>query len=546
MKDLPMPAEKQPKPKSPLVLSQNAPPTEKDDDDNTINIEDSDDNAEGQQDSRQRDTYCAISTPCMRWDVGPFSGESWTHTVLKPKLGAATLTEALTFKPMIEQLMKEDPNSIDALVQNWNGMFLGSTQYSGADTPVLALDQVGVDLRRAGLPIEEASGPLWLNSCDIDKGAQAVLLAMSNLTQQAPPCVLTDMLNRIPKELVKEIQSVPCPPKDAGQEEHDNALAAKRSIIEANMDLIFPDDLTNECIRCGKQCPLYSKAIGMSSSALGQKVRQAYQVHRRVHGDATAMMELRIAGTTCVAFSSYGKREKLSHASVVPYLVWEGEICARQPAIWVHECGPDFAAQTLADSLSPLYLIFSLVLCPTRIACPSRRQRRWSFGIHRATLVFTGCLEHYLDLVTRELQMDGQVYFIQNEHEVQCYLKDGCEKQGVFQNPDVAVDEMTRLRWEESLDPSSLQRLACHKDRWQHRVIAENMGFKHTQHVKAEQSWVADHSQNPEMRYRASTICPTLMTSSKMWSMQKGRGMMPLESMLAQGFLVLEDCVGIV
>ena len=367
---------------------------------------------------------------------------------------------------------------------------------------------------------------MWIEACDNDKDAQTVLLAFDD--QLGAECVYQDLEHRIPKSLLMEIKRIPCPEKNAPAEDHDLAIDAKRALLDVNMDHLFNDNLLAPCVKHRQQCPLYHQ------NRVSKRIRRSIARHGQV-----PPLTLRVAGTTCTAFSAYGKKEKMSHESAVPFLIWEAETLKRKPGIWLQENGPDFPVEMLHARLGALYQIISIVFSPIHSGYPVARLRRYSFGILMELLIFTGDMTEFINFICCTLRMDGQVYFIQPPAAVNDFIMQEAQKQGVYAN-----SSSTQMEWSEMMDPASVQRLHNYKETWS-KLVAKNsltgISQSSSDHSSPAKSWIVDTSQYPEARYRAGVLLPTLMRSSRMYSFQKQRGLMPTEVILAQGILIHED-----
>ena len=365
--------------------------------------------------------------------------DTLTHVVQDPPEGPRTLKGALTFAPMIRKMQKNHKQMFDRLIKKLDACPLGSTPYSGVDTPVLALHQAMADTRRCGAKFKCDSGVVWMEACDNDGDAQKILLQFDDDVGAA--CVFENMNHRVPSKLLEELEKVKLPDKIAPAEEHKNATAAMRALIDVNADVLFPDNLWCKCVKHNKYCLVYHVL------RLNRRIRRSITRHWK-----TRPLTLRVAGTTCTAFSNYGKKEKMSHKSSIPFLIWEAEVKKRRPCVWVQENGPEFPAEMLVEHLGELYVIHTILLCPTMIGFATRRLRRWTFGVLWKVLVFVGNMPEFLNLVCCTLQMDGQAYSIEDRHRVQAYIAEQAEGQGIFFN---SADK-SLLQWKEGMDPASV------------------------------------------------------------------------------------------
>ena len=93
--------------------------------------------------------------------------------------------------------------------------------------------------------------------------------------------------------------------------------------------------------------------------------------------------DLHVAGTPCVAWSSFGTHAAASGPTVLAFMVW---ILMRrrlqEPAV-LHENVPDFEAQLLQDLLGDLYVVSSCVVSAAKRGQLAERERRFTWLLHK-------------------------------------------------------------------------------------------------------------------------------------------------------------------
>eukprot|EP00971_Amphidinium_carterae_P328168 6459900-Amphidinium_carterae.2 len=144
------------------------------------------------------------------------------------------------------------------------------------------------------------------------------------------------------------------------------------------------------CAKCGQQCP----------------------IHPKVADDRTY---LHIAGSSCIAWSSMGKRDGWFSNSAIDFVIWLYDICrVGQADLIIHENVPSFDLEVITQ-LVPEYDIESLVLNPLMFGLPASRERRYSVlckrASHSAKSSWSNAGGQLRNMLTRSRKVTGQVYF---------------------------------------------------------------------------------------------------------------------------------------
>ena len=144
-----------------------------------------------------------------------------------------------------------------------------------------------------------------------------------------------------------------------------------------------------------------------------------------------------IAGSTCVDWSSMGRRAGLSGRSNLAFIIWLNEVVHREPAILIHECTPQFPPALLRARLPSPYMVMSVVIGPDHFGVPVTRDRIFTIAIHQHKLVCKVDLQKFLHVMGVKLVMHGGMYWVQGEHadkelkrraSEQCIVPDGAQK----------------------------------------------------------------------------------------------------------------------
>lgn len=127
--------------------------------------------------------------------------------------------------------------------------------------------------------------------------------------------------------------------------------------------------------------------------------------------DTESFIHVEAAGSTCLAWTSFGKSAGWLHESTLPCLVWCYSTRYFEPDCIIHENGPHFDEKPLAHILRgerrrgrrgphprnvlgiggrPVanYILHCEIFCPTDLGVPSRRQRKYSIFVNASTLRF--------------------------------------------------------------------------------------------------------------------------------------------------------------
>ena len=112
-----------------------------------------------------------------------------------------------------------------------------------------------------------------------------------------------------------------------------------------------------------------------------------------------------IAGTTCVSWSTMGAGSGWCHDSTVPFCVWLEDMRRAQPTFIIHECVKGFDASQIEETLSDAYVFQQVILAPTELGSPCRRERSYIVCVHKAEVGLGP--EHEL-LYSLESQNDGR------------------------------------------------------------------------------------------------------------------------------------------
>ena len=90
------------------------------------------------------------------------------------------------------------------------------------------------------------------------------------------------------------------------------------------------------------------------------------------------------AGSTCVAWSTFGKRQKRGHAAMAPFHCWALEREAVAEDIIFHENSEHFPVELITETFGKAFLTFAVVISPEDLRWHMRViDLRWRIGMGR-------------------------------------------------------------------------------------------------------------------------------------------------------------------
>eukprot|EP00971_Amphidinium_carterae_P105593 2091038-Amphidinium_carterae.3 len=247
----------------------------------------------------------------------------------------------------------------------------------------------------------------FFRCCDHDRLCQYVLRTHEDCSKSTHR--LSSLQDRVSPQMLEQLQSIfakhredweeaaskPC--KVTGLSSWDKKatwLSSGRNLVVSLWKALEAESgaccKTAPCIKCGTQCPIHP-------------VKAEDQTY------------LHIAGSSCIAWSSMGKRDGWFSSSAIEFIIWLHDICrVGQADIIIHENVPSFDVEVLPQ-LVPEYEIQSLVLNPLMFGLPSSRERRYSVlcktASHSAKSSWSGAGGLLRNMLLKSRKASGKVYF---------------------------------------------------------------------------------------------------------------------------------------
>ena len=135
---------------------------------------------------------------------------------------------------------------------------------------------------------------------------------------------------------------------------------------------------------------------------------------------------------------------------MIPFLVWIHWCLQQLPDIMMHENGYRSDDNEIRRRVEHLYLVVSVVLCPSAFGLPVRRPRRFTLCFLRRTVKWHGCLEHFRQLFQVAALMKPDEYFAAPESVQESVLR--------AERRRYSAEPMSR-DWTAALSPGHLGRL---------------------------------------------------------------------------------------
>ena len=396
------------------------------------------------------------------------------------------------------------------------------TWYSGMDCPHLGL----LSLESALLDRNPDMSFRIVNehACDIGETQRRVLLSYAEPHRARH--VFGDILERVPIRVRSELE-----------EAERIANARYERLHSAGTDANVAKDI------CGKQ--LFDMLWGIMEEADLPFVGTAYCFrHDKAcplleEIDTQGMLQLAIAGVTCVDVYSFGSRKNLLGKSIIPWIVWAFERRKHLEHIIIQECNPLFPLAIFERALGATHHIHHVVLAPTQFGWPHQGSRGWSVAVRREKCTLTCHLsigEASLGRLFRSMRLSGSCFFAAPEQDV---LR---EKASMASKRHFPRDFYKTCKWEDLLPPGTLQRL---NDYDTIRGRDKNGEPRHhgPHSVDDDFAWISrdraicDIGQDANTRCILSDLMPRLLTKSFIFNLSRDtrRCLIGEEHLLAQG-----------
>ena len=396
-----------------------------------------------------------------------------------------------------------------------NGICL-VTDYSGLGSPETALHFL---FQALGTRLGDPDMPQKLRlmrASDCDVHCRRILLGQpAGVGEPGACCVLGDMLDRCPSELVTECEALL----------QDCRGQAKEAI---ETDGLRPEEA---CRSWGRK--FVDQAIQIMSKNSQTKNPWCYRHLQSQCACNSAvpeeMLSMAVAGVTCVDWSAIGLKGGWLGDSAIAFLAWARERHLYQERIILIECTPAIDVATIQEIFFE-YTMVVFDICPSMLGIPVHRRRAYMILLRSSDLAWhTDCAQ---DPATAWRELFCQKTWID------------CAEFGSA--PTELVEQQARIlalargfpatsasgsAWK----PKALLSSAV-RDRirdWE-ALVRMQLSLQPGQVA----SRIMNSTQNPE-RCPITKLCPTLLTKSRLWSMRHQRHLLLAEMCEIQGFACL-------
>lgn len=381
-----------------------------------------------------------------------------------------------------------------------------TTDLSGFDMPRFSAGLIKQEVQR--LQGSSADKLTW----SFDRSSDCAKHCRKALILHGEGCVLGSSVDRVPSGLVTKFKELHTKAMEhvkscLGQKARSKALHKFWTDACSLMLDVSDADVSSIRARCyshGSLCPLMPRKFGSFKGVKGS-----------------------IGGFICVDWSNFGKRAGLlGYNSTLSTLIYLRERLLLKEHFCIIECVTGFPDELL-QVLSHIYSVDVIQWSSHWSGLPGRRKRKFMFLLNK------GCLR-WMPGVQADIQdVFNKIFSSDLDDDVTGDLYFGAPKQAVVSHSEF----LAKLRflpprrnngkpWScfQLLKPGGRNRLLKHEAKMRKR----NMGLGETV--------FCDLSQNISFRPPTTSIMPTLLRSSEIWSTSKRRLLLPLESLEVMGF----------
>ena len=189
-----------------------------------------------------------------------------------------------------------------------------------------------------------------------------------------PTHLIPDLNARLPADMRSKLDRLR-PSLKAPRADRLKAYERMYAYLEENLDRAFGRDKLCQCLmHPGAMCP-----------TAWQDVTAPSMLERPLTVAAT--------GSVCLAWSTFGKREKLAHWSAESWMIWVLEQRRLGLDLVWHENSNNFDVELFIKGMGPAYIVITVVTGPEDLGWPARRRRRFPCAIRLASLVWLGPLD---------------------------------------------------------------------------------------------------------------------------------------------------------
>lgn len=292
-----------------------------------------------------------------------------------------------------------------------------STDYSGCDFIRESLHMISQGIQ-AFFPDKLPEKPLFVftRSCDNDPIPQKVLIQMATVLDGSKSCVFSDIMDRIPAEVMsffsEEFQMSKKTTKEQAAERYEQML--EWLLDPQNAKKAFPVTATSPCLVHGGRCLVRHKP-------------------RTPHTDFMLSSErliMNFGSTICKGWSSMGKQARFAHESEGVHNIWLAErkefaLCSGEDMFFSENTRAYPVIQKLRKPLAKSHIVLFIKVGPQHLGRPIARTRCFSVGLSRSKFVWLGPAEDkdiqadFNNAFGRSMEVDGDYFFLAGDEVVE-------------------------------------------------------------------------------------------------------------------------------
>ena len=411
------------------------------------------------------------------------------------------------------------PSCLAEHVQSPDRKIWVTSSYSGMGTFEHVLRRIGAELDGQAKSADVLGPFHFWSAHEIDAEVRSFLLQ----SKHCPTHVFGDLEQQFDEQAVGQLKfTVRCLRERALAAAAGEAPSKKKEIMDAASE------------RCMKKVI----ALAKRAVAKGKSFCSGYCfVHQKecpyFPTKGPEDIRLEVAGNTCVAFSPQGKRERWLHDSAVPAAIWMATSSDKRSDFrhlkvdWVlQECSHAFNTEdAMEEAFSPRdgWLSSVLQLSPFDVAVPISRNRKFSWTVdeEKFTVLQPISRDLLLGLCGGPPKCNGHDFFAAPQEAVESFQRRMVEQR--------RIRALFSPMGESVLPTGSKARLLAYRHKHKSDAGAGR---------NANDCAIWDLSQNVEVRGKMSSVLPSPLCRSMLWSEQHLREMTPSELFFAMGWPV--------
>lgn len=374
---------------------------------------------------------------------------------------------------------------------------------------------------------------------DLEPCCIEVMLAHKEQNDGSRPSVkhvFGDMRDRLDDETKKALDDIR-PSKLWPAEQKRACYKLLEEILDTNARKIFHPQATSWCYRHQKRCKVFDMDDSDDDVALPTHVEleeDDSQVGLESQ-ESCVMVCMRTVvdnrlkfisgGHSCTDFAGYGDREGDSGLTRECFLLFTAEIKATTPDCGLTEITPTCPKDYLKDALGDDFDLVTIVFGPEDLGFPCRRQRRFFFFWRKATVVWYGSVDEFMEIFKSRPVLDADAYLRGPAGQRQDFARARAAKHG-----NIYPDDVVHIPMNEQLSCEGVDRSQTHLD-------------KQLELCGLNGCYVYDVMQSAQY-CRGGWLMPPLVTHGLIASSVKNDFMMPIEHLLVQGEPALPDLCG--